>query len=90
MGVNIKPLSDRVLIEPTAVETKSAGGIIIPDTAKEKPKKGTVLATGNEKLSFTVKKGDTVLYGQFSGTEVTVEGKTYLIMKESDIYAVLS
>lgn len=89
MGVNVKPLADRVLIEPAAAETKTSGGIIIPDNAKEKPQKGTVLATGNEKLTFTVKEGDTVLYGQYSGTEITVEGKNYLIMKESDIYAVL-
>ncbi len=89
MGVNVKPLADRVLIEPAAAETKTAGGIIIPDAAKEKPAKGTVLAIGNEKLTFTVKKGDTVMYGQYSGTEITVEGKKYIIMKESDIYAIL-
>jgi len=90
MGINVKPLADRVLIEPAAAEEKTAGGIIIPDAAKEKPKKGTVLATGSEKLNFSVKPGDTVLYGQYSGTEISVDGKDYLIMKESDIFAVLS
>ncbi len=89
MEVNVKPLADRVLVEPAAAESKTAGGIIIPDAAKEKPAKGIVLATGSEKLSFTVKKGDTVMYGQYSGTEITVEGKKYLIIKESDIYAIL-
>lgn len=89
MGVNIKPLADRVLIEPAVAETKTSGGIIIPDNAKEKPQRGTVLAIGSDKLKFTVKEGDTVLYGQYSGTEITVEGKSYLIMKEGDIYAVL-
>jgi len=89
MSTSIKPIADRVLIEPAAAEEKTAGGIIIPDTAKEKPQKGTVVATGNEKLTFQVKPGDVVMYGQFSGTELNVDGKTYLVMKESDIYAVV-
>lgn len=89
MGTNIKPIADRVLIEPAAAEEKTAGGIIIPDTAKEKPQRGTVVATGNEKLTFQVKPGDVVMYGQYSGTELNVDGKTYLVMKESDIYAVV-
>ena len=86
---NIKPIADRVVIEPAVAEAKTAGGIIIPDTAKEKPKKGTVIATGNEKLNFTVKPGDTVIYGSYTGTEVTVDGKNYLIMKESEILAIV-
>lgn len=89
MSTNIKPIADRVLIEPAAAEEKTAGGIIIPDTAKEKPQRGTVVATGNEKLTFQVKPGDEVMYGQYSGTELNVDGKTYLVMKESDIYAVV-
>ncbi len=89
MGVNIKPLADRVLIEPHAAEEKTAGGIIIPDTAKEKSKRGTVIATGSEKLTFSVKEGATVLFGAYSGNEIVIDGKTYLIMKESDIYAVI-
>lgn len=89
MSTNIKPIADRVLIEPAAAEEKTAGGIIIPDTAKEKPQRGTVVATGNEKLTFQVKPGDIVMYGQYSGTELNVDGKTYLVMKESDIYAVV-
>ena len=91
MGVNIKPLSDRVLVEPAAAETTTASGIIIPDTAKEKPQKGTVVAVGNGKKDepLTVKIGDTVLYGKYSGTELTIEGKDYLIMKESDIFAIV-
>ncbi len=89
--VKIKPLSDRVLVEPEAAETKTASGIIIPDTAKEKPQKGKIIAVGNGKKDepITVKVGDTVLYGKYSGTEITVEGKEYLIMRESDIFAVL-
>jgi chaperonin GroES len=91
MGVNVKPLADRVLIEPAAAEEKTIGGIIIPDTAKEKPKRGTVIAAGNGKVDepMTVKVGDTVLYGQYSGTEIKIEGKDYLIMRESDIFAVV-
>ncbi len=87
----IRPLSDRVLVEPKEAETKTAAGIYIPDTAKEKPQQGTVLATGPGKKDepMEVKEGDTVLYGKYAGTEVTYEGKTYLIMKQSDILAIL-
>lgn len=90
-SVNVKPLADRVLVEPAAAETKTAGGIIIPDTAKEKPMKGTIVAVGNGKPDepMTVKVGDTVLYGKYAGTELQVEGKEYLIMRESDIYAII-
>jgi len=90
-NVNIKPLADRVLVEPAVAEAKTASGIIIPDTAKEKPVKGIVVAVGNGKKDepMTVKVGDSVLYGKYSGTEISVEGKDYLIMKEADIYAVL-
>jgi chaperonin GroES len=90
MSVKFKPLADRVLIEPAAAEQKTASGIIIPDTAKEKPLKGTVIATGNGKPDepMTVKKGDTVLYGQYSGTEIKIDGKNYLIMRESDVYGI--
>ncbi len=89
--VNIKPLADRVLVEPAAAETKTAGGIIIPDTAKEKPQKGTVVAVGPGKKDepLTVKEGDQILYGKYGGTEITIEGKDYLMMRESDIYAIL-
>jgi chaperonin GroES len=89
--VNIKPLADRVLVEPAAAEQKTAGGIIIPDTAKEKPQKGTVVAVGNGKKDepMTVKVGDKVLYGKYSGSEITVDGKDYLIMRESDILAIV-
>lgn len=91
MSVNVKPLADRVLIEPAAAEEKTAGGIIIPDTAKEKPQRGTVVAVGNGKVDepITVKVGDTVLYGKYAGTELQFEGKDYLIMKEADIYAII-
>lgn len=90
-NVNIKPLADRVLVEPAAAEEKTASGIIIPDTAKEKPQRGAVVAVGNGKKDepLTVKVGDQVLYGKYSGTEISIEGKDYLIMRESDIYAVL-
>lgn len=89
--VNIKPLADRVLVEPAAAEEKTASGIIIPDTAKEKPQKGSIIAIGSGKKDepLTVKVGDTVLYGKYSGTEITIDGKEYLIMRESDIFAVL-
>ena len=91
MKVNVKPLADRVLIEPAPAEQKTSGGIIIPDTAKEKPQKGTVVAIGNGKKDepLTVKVGDKVLYGKYSGTELSIEGKDYLIMKESDIFAII-
>ena len=89
--LNIKPLADRVIIEPAAAEVKTAGGIIIPDTAKEKPQRGTVLAVGPGKPDepMTVKVGDNVLYGKYSGTEIAVDGNNYLIMRESDIVAIV-
>ena len=89
--VKIKPLADRVLVEPAQAEEKTAGGIIIPDTAKEKPQKGTVVAVGPGKKDepMTVKVGDVVLYGKYSGTELTVDGGNYLIMRESDIVAII-
>jgi chaperonin GroES len=89
--VNIKPLADRVLVEPAAAEEKTAGGIIIPDTAKEKPQRGTVVAVGPGKKDepMSVKEGDSVLYGKYSGTEITIDGTNYLIMRESDIVAVI-
>lgn len=89
--VNIKPLADRVLVVPAPAEEKTASGIIIPDTAKEKPQKGKVVATGPGKTDepMTVKVGDHVLYGKYGGTEVTVDGIDYMIMRESDIYAVV-
>ncbi|CAG5086439.1 co-chaperone GroES [Parvicella tangerina] len=91
MSVNVKPLADRVLVEPAAAEEKTVGGIIIPDTAKEKPKKGKIIAVGNGKADepMTVKVGDEVLYGQYSGTEIKIEGNDYLIMRESDIFAIV-
>lgn len=89
--VNVKPLADRVLIQPAAAEQKTAGGIIIPDTAKEKPQRGTVVAVGPGKKDepLTVKVGDLVLYGKYAGTEISVDGNDYLIMRESDIVAVI-
>ncbi|SMD44359.1 chaperonin GroES [Aquiflexum balticum DSM 16537] len=89
--VNIKPLADRVLVEPAAAEEKTASGLFIPDTAKEKPQKGTVIAVGGGKKDepLTVKVGDTVLYGKYAGTELSVEGQDFLIMRESDIFAIL-
>ena len=91
MALNIKPLADRVLVEPMEAETKTASGIIIPDNAKEKPQKGNVVAVGNGKKDepLTVKVGDTVLYGKYGGTELKLEGKDYLIMRESDILAII-
>lgn len=96
MALKIKPLADRVVIEPGEVEDVSAGGIILPDTAQEKPQQGKVVAVGPGKVSdagtlieSAVKKGDTVLYGKYSGTEVTIDGTEYSIMRESDILAVL-
>lgn len=91
MSVNLKPLADRVLVEPAQAEEKTASGIIIPDTAKEKPQKGIVVAVGPGKPEepMTVKVNDTVLYGKYSGTELQVEGKDYLIMRESDIFAIV-
>jgi chaperonin GroES len=89
--VNIQPLADRVLVEPAAAEEKTASGLFIPDTAKEKPQKGTVVAVGNGKKDepLTVKVGDTVLYGKYAGTELSVDGHDYLIMREADIFAIL-
>jgi chaperonin GroES len=91
MGLNIKPLADRVLVAPVEAETKTASGIIIPDNAKEKPQKGTVVATGKgtKDEPITVKVGDTVLYGKYGGTELKLEGKDYLMMRESDILAII-
>ncbi|HXU27368.1 MAG TPA: co-chaperone GroES [Bacteroidia bacterium] len=89
--VSVKPLADRVLVEAAAAEEKTAGGIIIPDTAKEKPMRGKVVAVGTGKKDepMTVKVGDSILYGKYAGTELQVEGKEYLIMRESDIYAII-
>lgn len=94
--MNVKPLADRVIVRALEAEEKTAGGIIIPDNAKEKPQKGEVIAVGpgkisdsGQKITMEVKKGDKVLYGKYSGTEVTVDGKEYLIMRESDILAVI-
>lgn len=91
MSVNFKPLADRVLIEPVQAETKTASGIIIPDTAKEKPQEGTVVAVGDGKNVYmmTVKVGDKVLYGKYSGTELKLDGKDYLIVKEQDLLGIL-
>ncbi|WP_370899448.1 co-chaperone GroES [Chryseobacterium gossypii] len=91
MSVNFKPLADRVLVEPIAAETKTASGIIIPDTAKEKPQEGTVVAVGPGKKDepTTVKVGDKVLYGKYSGSELKLEGKDYLIVKESDLLGII-
>lgn len=89
--VSLRPLADRVLVEAAQAEEKTAGGIIIPDTAKEKPQRGKVVAVGNGKKDepLTVKIGDSVLYGKYAGTEITIDGKEYLIMRESDIFAIL-
>jgi chaperonin GroES len=91
MSVNVKPIADRVLVEPAQAETTTASGIIIPDTAKEKPQRGTVVAVGNGKKDepMTVAVGDAVLYGKYSGTEISLDGKDYLIMRESDILAII-
>lgn len=90
-SINVKPLADRVLVKPAAAEQMTVAGIIIPDTAKEKPVKGEVIAVGVGKKDepMTVKVGDQVLYGKYSGTEINIEGEDYLIMKESDIYAII-
>jgi chaperonin GroES len=87
----IKPLADRVLVKPDEAETKTASGIIIPDTAKEKPQRGKVVATGNgtKDEQMVVKENDIVLYGKYSGTEIELEGEKYLIMRQSDILAVI-
>jgi chaperonin GroES len=92
----IKPLGDRVIVKPKEAEEKTKGGIILPDTAKEKPIEGSIVAVGPGKyedgklVDLTVKVGDTVLYGKYGGTEITVEGEEYLIMRESDIYGIVS
>lgn len=90
--MNIKPLADRVLIKAAPAEEKTAGGIIIPDTAKEKPSQGEVLAVGNgtKDEEMVLKAGDTVLYGKYAGTEVELDGEKYLIMRQSDVLAVLA
>ncbi len=89
--MNIKPLADRVLIEPAEAETKTVGGIIIPDTAKEKPLKGTIVAagTGTKDEEMVLKAGDSVLYGKYAGTEVEIDGNKYLIMRQSDVVAII-
>lgn len=94
--MNVKPLSDRIIIRPLEAEQKTAGGIIIPDNAKEKPQKGEVIAVGDgkiadngQKIEMSLKTGDNVLYGKYSGTEVSIDGADYLIMRESDVLAVL-
>ena len=89
--LKIRPLGDRVIVEASSAEEKTAGGLIIPDTAKEKPQQGTVLAVGpgTSDVKMTLKVGDTVLYGKYSGTEISYQGHDYLIMKESDIYAII-
>ncbi|MCX2482216.1 co-chaperone GroES [Pedobacter sp. MR2016-24] len=97
MALNIKPIADRVVVEAAPAEEKTASGIYIPDTAKEKPQQGTVVAVGPGKyaestgslIPLSVKVGDVVLYGKYGGTEITYEGKEYLIMRETDLYAVL-
>lgn len=89
--MNIRPLADRVVVEPAQAEEKTKSGIIIPDTAKEKPQRGTIIAVGTGKKDepMTVKVGDTVLYGKYAGTEISVGGKDVLIMRESDIFAII-
>ena len=89
--MNIQPLADRVLVQPAPAEEKTIGGIIIPDTAKEKPLQGTVLAAGNgtKDEEMVLKAGDRVLYGKYSGTEVELDGDKYLIMRQSDVLAIL-
>lgn len=94
--MNIKPLSDRVVVEPLEADEKTSGGIYLPDTAKEKPQMGKILAVGpgkvsdaGEKIPMEVKANDKVLYGKYSGTDVTIEGKDYLIMRESDVLAII-
>jgi chaperonin GroES len=89
--IKLKPLADRVIVEAAPAEEKTASGIIIPDTAKEKPQRGKVVAVGSGKKDepMTVKVGDTVLYGKYSGTEINVENREYLIMRESDIFAII-
>ena len=94
--IKLNPLADRVVVKPAEAEEQTKGGIILPDTAKEKPVEGTIVAAGPGKVAdsgdlvkMTVKVGDKVLYGKYSGTEVTIEGEEYLIMRESDIFAII-
>ncbi len=94
--INIKPLGDRIVVKPMEAEEKTKGGIILPDTAKEKPVEGTIVAAGPGRKSddgkiveMEIKVNDKVLYGKYSGTEVTIEGEEYLIMRESDIFAIV-
>ena len=94
--MKLKPLEDRVVIKPALPDEKVQGGIIIPDTAKEKPQRGEIVAVGpgkvsdsGQKIPMTVKKGDLVLYGKYAGTEVTVDGEDYLVVRESDILAII-
>ena len=94
--MNLEPLHDRIIVQPSEPEEKTKGGIIIPDTAKEKPQQGLVIAVGSGKqtedgkvLPMQLKKGDKVLYGKYSGTEITVEGEDHLIMRESDVFAII-
>lgn len=94
--LKLNPLADRVVVKPAEAEEKTKGGIILPDTAKEKPVEGTIVAAGPGKVSdtgelvkMTIKVNDKVLYGKYSGTEVTIEGEEYLIMRESDIFAII-
>jgi chaperonin GroES len=96
MEVNVKPLADRVLVKPAAAEEKTKSGIIIPDTAKEKPMQGEIVAVGTGKVSeegkvtpLQLKVGDRVLYGKYAGTEISLEGEEYLIMREADIFAII-
>ena len=95
--MNIQPLADRVIVKPVQEEEVKKGGIIIPDTAKEKPMEGEIIEVGSgrltddgKKVNLEVKKGDRILYGKYSGTEVSIEGQEYLIMRESDIFAVIN
>jgi len=94
--MNVKPLEDRVVVKPMDAEKKTSGGIIIPDNAKEKPQKGEVVAIGpgkvndkGQKIEMTLKKGDKILYGKYSGSEITIDGKEYLIVRESDVLAII-
>lgn len=89
--MNIKPLADRVVVKPAEAETTTKSGLFIPDTAKEKPQRGMIIAVGGGKKDepMTVKVGDTVLYGKYAGTEIAVDGSDYLIMRESDIFAIV-
>lgn len=91
MAVKIKPLADRIVVQADKAEDKTEGGIIIPDSAKEKPAKGKVMAVGkgNPDEPMTVKVGDAILYGKYAGTEISIDGKDYLIMREADVFAII-